>query len=123
MISDTDWAYLAGLIEGEGTIGLYPYSNARPDSLKLSPRVVISMNTKQPVKWIYETFGCIYSGPKKVRTPRGLEIRYRWATYQVEGCLLVLEGVLPYMKLKNIKAKEVIKYCEWRLQHGGLCSK
>lgn len=113
-VSKCDRAYLAGLIDGEGTIAVYYPSRNRLGS----PRVVIAMSTEQPLLWVYETFGYVYSGPREVKVNGRTEIRYRWGTYSRRGVYLVLQGVLPYLKLKRERAEEVIRYCEGFKQQG-----
>ena len=104
MLRDTDWAYLAGIIDGEGTMGVY----------RRQPRVVVAMCTEQPVLWIHETFGGRLKLARRVRNPdarEGLEIRYTWGVYSRAYVWEILDGCLPYLILKRKKAEEVMPAC------------
>jgi hypothetical protein len=96
-LKQTDWAYLAGIIDGEGSIGIY----------KGQPRIVVAMRSKQPCLWIYLTFG----GCWKRRLVKELgehRVRYTWGVYSKDKVRKILEGCLPYLKTKRSKAKEVL---------------
>jgi hypothetical protein len=99
-VRDVDWAYLAGIIDGEGCIGIYHHR--RQDTWQ--PRIVVAMSTKEPVVWIGDTFG------GKVR--RGSRGTWVWGVYSVTYVEAILSGCLPYLRTKRRKAREVIRYCE-----------
>lgn len=108
-MKDTDWAYLAGIIDGEGCISWV----IGPKNRLGQPRVNVSMSTKQPTLWIYKKFGGKYR--KRWVLARGVTPqdgwRYYWGIYSHDGVYLILEGCLPFLKTKRKKAKEVMLLC------------
>ena len=110
---DTDWAYLAGIIDGEGSIFLSKNNGGK----SVQPHVVVAMSTPQPIKWVYRTFGGHYK--RRWMEARGISpegYRYTWGFHSQEGTYLICLGMLPYLKLKRSKAKEVIRYFEGKQQ-------
>jgi hypothetical protein len=107
----TDIAYLAGIIDGEGSIALVPNNRGK----NLQPRIVVAMSTKQPVKWIHKTFGgCYRKRWMEITPPRigNSGYRYTWGVYNKDGVIAILEACMPYLKTKRRKAQEVIRYFE-----------
>ena len=105
--SPTDWAYLAGVIDSDGSISIVTQNSGRP---QLQPRVSVVMSTEEPVRWIHETFP-IGRFSKKWHEQRGVSpsgYRWRWGAYSFDGAWWICQGVLPYLRLKIDKAKEVI---------------
>jgi hypothetical protein len=108
-----DWAYLAALIDGEGHVALVPNNMKTYPSLQ--PRVVVAMSTKQPVKWVYVTFKVgTYTKRPSSRNRSGYS--YRWGVYSKVETYYILQGCLPYLKLKRKKAKEVMSGCRYQMR-------
>lgn len=109
VLSDIDRAYLAGIVDGEGTIGT---------SIRLQIRVVISMTDQRVIEWIAGRTG---------RTVRcqirpGVRPLYDvgWVSQQAAA---VLRQLLPYLKVKDKQAVLAIRLAELKavnLHTGGI---
>lgn len=103
-MSPTEAAYLAGIIDGEGTILVYP----RPPSSRLSVRVVV-VNTDEPLMDWLETLG----GNRNWKTTRPTNYSdhpkpcWSWVVNGMNA-VAILKQVLPYMIIKKAKAEYAI---------------
>ena len=108
ILHPVDAAYLAGIVDGEGSIELHRSNNRKPWG-----RVQIWNTSKPLIDWILKT---IRTGTVTSRIRHGkvngtkpcycLEIASRQNVYAV------LKQILPYMKIKSPKAQELIDYYE-----------
>lgn len=88
--SDTQLAYLAGILDGEGYIGLVAQGNI------MRPKVVVKMSTAPVIEWLHTVFG---ASVWETKTPYG--INQNWEMNKVAEIEELLEAVLPYMILKR----------------------
>ena len=103
----TDWAYLAGLIDGEGSL----YLSHRHDGYANSYHCVVFMvNTDiKMIDWIVDTFGgCRRQDMKDRRANRKPYYRLVWADKQVLAW--ILKGILPYLTTKYDVAEAMLHF-------------
>jgi len=96
-------SYLAGIIDGEGTIGIY--HNRK--SGEYQARFYIVNTDKRLIDWIVENFGgSVYSriNPKHKNWKR----KYEWC---LTGKRIdkIIEGLIPFLLIKKDKAKIVLQ--------------
>lgn len=109
--SETDLAYAAGIIDGEGCIGVYGY--VRP-SIALGKRysltVRVSMVDSEPPTFLHETFGG-YLGHLHCpsRQKNNQRAQYYWciAAQKARQFLIV---VLPYLRARRKQAEVAIEF-------------
>ena len=110
MVSSEEWAYLAGLIDGEGTIALY--SNSHGGSNNCYVTVVRVSNTNLDlINWIVEKFGArIVEYNRERSSSFGHKRLYRaeWASRYEVGT--ILQGVLPYLTAKKELAENLMNF-------------
>jgi|SRR5262245_15895680 len=120
-VSETTYAYLAGMIDGEGCIGIYAASWRRKDGSGICYRPTLIIVQRDPIipQWLHGTFG----GSLAHRVERVDEFKsgkrsyWRWyITGKNTGDLL--QRCLPYLILKPEQAKCVIQLCETLLPGG-----
>ncbi|MEM2613257.1 MAG: hypothetical protein QXO15_03400 [Nitrososphaerota archaeon] len=101
-------AYLAGLIDGEGTISMRTAGRVIPNV-----RVRVYNTNEQVIKWIHENFGgSIFSREEyDKKTKRKLRIWY-WGIHSIEEAVKLLKPLLPYLIVKKDNALELIKASE-----------
>jgi len=92
-----DLSYLAGIIDGEGSIGIHN-ENGKPKGMRLTvgntdPRLII---------WLKETFGGS-SYPDRHRKANWKE-SWKW-TISTQQAAALLEQVLPWLRLKREQAE------------------
>ena len=89
---DTDWAYLAGIVDGEGCI-----TYRRNGKGRYYTRVTISQKRTQLLDWIVERFGGAYSKTTWTCGSRHSE----W----------ILTEILPYLVVKKDQAEVALELC------------
>lgn len=111
MLTETDKAYLAGIIDGEGTITV---SKGKYDNRVMAVAVV--MCDKEAVDMLYAEFGgCLFyvekSNPKWNNS-------WRWAV-KSQKAKVFLESVLPYLRVKRRQAEAAIELASSFTHIGG----
>ena len=117
-ISDIDFAYAAGLMDGEGYISAtsnHTKSRGRTISTKGKPyihrdsRVSMAMTAKEPLEWFQEKFGgCLYF--KKMK--RKWKNQWIWVLTGNQNKIKILQGIIPYLKVKNEQAVLLLEYVQ-----------
>ena len=101
-IPKQEWkiAYLAGLIDGEGTVNLYKNKDAFE---KWRPHFFITNNSEKLISWLKNTFGGVV-----IKHGNG----YRWGLWAVKDVLTITELIIPLLTIKKEDAEKVKTYCE-----------
>ena len=114
-MTENDVAYLAGLIDGEGSI-YYRKTKQRRNTRPKKPvhnvtviRLEIAMTDKDTVKWCHDTFKCGSFGERKVK--KGYKRQWRWRVAH-RDCLEICIAVWPHIKNKLHKIEQVIDHYE-----------
>lgn len=116
----TDWAYLAGLIDGEGSLALVHrnrwrrYNGKRVQTEHLSENsyqchITIVNTDFKMIDWVRDTFGdYVYFQ----RSRDGRKPLYVYAVQSKEGVAYILRGVLPYLLTKYEVAEAMLHFAE-----------
>lgn len=102
----TDLAYIAGIIDGEGTIALCPAQrgNSKP-SFQLT--VKVSNTNEWLIQWLHFSFGgSCYA--KKIYGENDKQ-QWEWALWTVRASEF-LKLIYPYLRLKKPQAELAIKF-------------
>lgn len=115
LVSETDLAYTAGLIDGDGCVTL-DAPGVRPSGQRSAGRAVIAvyMTTPDVLRWLHETFGGCFR-ERKSRQPWQRPVHYWGITGKQVG--LLLERLIPYMRVKGPQAELAIAFCRAQLSH------
>ena len=110
--SKLDLAYAAGIVDGEGCIGIYKQKNTELQfGYTYGLTVTVGMCSAAIPMWLYKTFG------GNLNTHEGRKDHYKrvynWQVAAREGKLF-LELILPYLKEKTGQAKVAIEFQEIR---------
>lgn len=111
-MKDTILAYTAGLVDGEGYIGLYKNYSAK-DSF--SPVVKVVSTDLVMVPFMQQHFGG-YVDTRKPPRP-GSKQSYCWQIRNNRQVKPFLESILPYLRVKKARAEVVLSYidtCKYR---------
>jgi hypothetical protein len=103
-----DLGYAAALVDGEGCIGVYSNKNVSLTYGRTHRLMVqIGMSDKEPVEFMFKTFGGFYNAYKAHNM--GDRLRYNWAisTRQARDFLVF---ILPYLKGKVEQAKLAVEF-------------
>lgn len=108
MVSE-DWAYLAGIIDGEGCIQLHQHYQSKGS---FAPILIITNTDVRIIDWVCSEFpgGAVSC---QVYKEGNNKPRYQWRIYGAK-CMELLEGVRPYLFLKAEAADELLAF--WRLR-------
>ena len=108
--TDTQAAYMAGIMDGEGTFYIGNYSGNRKNGDKHFQTVIAVCTTdKSLMEWLIDIFG----GSFRAYTPNqmsknGRKQVYRWAATS-NRLLHICEIILPYLVIKKRQAEIMIK--------------
>ena len=110
MWKDTELAYLAGIVDGEGSISVYCYQNYRGIGHHRYSEVFGVVTTDECLtNWIHAHFGgVVYHRPPSKQNPKWKD-KYEWRASQSEIAVLV-PAILPYLVIKEPQAKLLIEF-------------
>lgn len=97
-VSDLEWAYFAGLIDGEGTIRVYDQRRAW---------VLVGSTHRGVIDWVLEKFpgGGINEYPLRARCKPFWQLRWTRRAVMAE----IIRGVWPYLIIKRDDAREAME--------------
>ena len=107
------FAYLAGIVDGEGSLGMRPTCmNARaPRTVHYQPYLSIVNTDQALIHWLQ---AMIPEGKVYPRKPNKWSKKqaYMFGVYSRESIRRLLVGMLPYLIIKCAKAQEVLRALE-----------
>lgn len=117
-MSELDRAYIAGIVDGEGSIGLYEQTQKRKDYEKTSlrPTVQIAMTDKETVGYVGRTAGSGSKSYKYTKSDNWKE-QEKFAIQAQNDIIDFLEQIRPYLITKKDQAELMLEYCRNRDPH------
>uniref|UniRef100_A0A6M3L512 Putative HNH homing endonuclease n=1 Tax=viral metagenome TaxID=1070528 RepID=A0A6M3L512_9ZZZZ len=116
--NETDLAYAAGIIDGEGNIGVYSNRNkAATFGLVYRMLVQVGMCEIGSVLFLKEIFGGSLTMQKPTSSSR--RQRFHWCISTQQACIF-LEAILPYLKIKQPQALLAMEFQERKKPRGGV---
>ena len=107
MWSITEISYLAGIIDGEGSI--YIQSRKRSDAIDYFPRFQIANTDKKLMDWIHSKFGGNLFQKNRTRHNPKWRLQYEWFTTRKLMDQL-LELIIPYLICKKEHAQVMLEF-------------
>ena len=105
----TLYAYLAGIIDGEGTIRIARTNPKHSNwNIKYSGAISIGMIDKKVIQLFVKLFGA----KMRIECVPNRKPIYRWGTSGNNVVPEILKTILPYLIVKRKQAELVIKFCE-----------
>lgn len=107
MPTDTDFAWAAGFIDGEGCLD---FGRNLARRMPFIPRVTVG-NTDEPA---LAALVDLFQGSISVRRrpdPRHQPM-FAWQVTGATGCRRVLEPILPFLVVKRTQAEVMLRFCE-----------
>ena len=113
-----DLAYMAGLFDGEGYIGIAK-RKARKQDYEINPSYWIRVTVNISDKWICELFRFSFGGRVEMSHARigGNFIMWRWVM-DGESAVDAIKALLPYLHLKRSQAELAIKFQSGKVKRG-----
>lgn len=118
-MKETDIAYIAGIIDGEGCITVSicsPYLKHKEVSQVYAPIIRVAMTDKNIIYWLQNITGEGNIYFIKSRNYRHKDI-WDWRLSTGNGARL-LKQIKPYLKVKRLQAELFIELAEIRSQSG-----
>lgn len=118
-MKETDIAYIAGILDGEGYIGVkktQPYKVQGRVTPGYHARIGVKMVSEEAIRFISETLGCWYWQEKRPQPSNGRPMFVLQATDKKAEEILRI--VLPYLRVKREMAETVLALRE--LQREGM---
>jgi hypothetical protein len=112
-MKQTDIAYLAGLIDGEGYIGIKRITSKANGRVNpgYQERIQVRMIDEQAIKFLAETIGGTYYS-EKPHAHKGRPLYCFSASDKV--AVRIIRTVLPYLRVKRAVAERVLAFREFR---------
>jgi len=117
-INETDYAYLAGLIDAECCLSIQHYKpKNRPNTVY---KIILSINnTRRPIfQWLMERFGGHLHFIDRESKNKDHRNQLMW---KISGKALsrILPFIVPYLSYKKPVCEELIKFYQTTLKNGG----
>ncbi len=114
------WSYLAGIIDGEGTIAINTHNNPTkdyPDRVQTYALEICVVNTDERLmKWLVRNFGGQYYGRER-KDKVNHRYSYAWRVTGHANRKRTLLALLPYLVMKREQAILGLKYLELHYSH------
>lgn len=110
-------AYFAGLLDGEGCIGVWKFRNSAKQ-LRYRAAMSIAMTDKEPILWLFKTFGGGTYLDKKIGKTKS-KVCHLWKMNAGDAARL-LSKALPLLLVKKKQALNLIKFSKTLSGPGGL---
>jgi hypothetical protein len=107
-IKEADLAYVAGFLDGEGTISILRVKKNDRTNIHYRPIVCINNTDREILEWIRSLFqeGKVW---KSTLRANGRKQVYRWTVGNTVAYNVVC-ALFPYIRVKRIQAEILIKY-------------
>jgi hypothetical protein len=113
-LSKWQWAYIAGLIDGEGTITVK--RDKRKQWAIFSPHVRISMTDKEPMMTIKGWLEKAGFHPSELRSQE-VDYFYGFQLCRSKEIIDFLEAIIPYLIAKKRHARVLREFCKSRTEN------
>jgi hypothetical protein len=107
MWTDTELAYLAGIIDGEGTL----FIQRRMDNGTWTywPRMQVANTNREVIIWLHKVFGgSMYDKPRKKHNPKW-KLQYQWYS-RISEMDKFLPLIIPYLIIKKPHAEIMMQF-------------
>ncbi len=113
---DATLAYLAGIVDGEGSICIYRHKSRTSRAGQM--KVVISNTKRELLEFVQSYFGgSISMTNSHLKNPRKQPC-YQWIVAS-QKALHFLEAIEPFLRIKKLQAQIAIQYQYQRRNKGG----
>jgi len=108
-ISTARWNYLAGLIDGDGSLGIAAHPHEQ-NYINYDTTLEVGTTHLPTVKWLSETFGGTFYTTQDKRPNR--KPNHHWYVSNSKHQLDILRMVSPLLKLKQRQGETIIQFLE-----------
>ena len=105
-IPETDWAYLSGILDGEGCLRVGAYKDSRTGQKAFRSSIQVAMTDIPVIEWISNTFGgSFYAAPR----PGVSKPVANWVVQGVKAAEIA-SHCMKYLKAKKNQAELLIQF-------------
>lgn len=109
MTKTSKLAFLAGLVDGDGSISISIINRKDWNGLSFQPYVAIGVTNRKLCKWVQKHFGGNLYGYDQAD---GHQKMYHWKLYGKQALKDLILQLLPYLLIKKEAAQTVLEYME-----------
>jgi len=111
-----DMAYLAGVIDGDGTITLHKHKQYGRATFQLRPRLIVSNTDLAFLRVIQKRHG----GSIITHSPANgcRRASYLWRVFAIGKIRALLMGVRPFLLVKHTQAALLLAFLDSRIERG-----
>lgn len=113
-MQNTDIAYLAGIIDGEGSIVIYKYQRPNTKKMDYGGFVCVGSTSQELILWLCKNVGGKWCNIKKSKET--YKNCYRWSQYGKDALMTVMR-VSPYLIVKRKHAELYIQFYASIMEH------
>lgn len=116
--SETDIAWAAGLLDGEGCFGLNKFTRKdRNGYREIRTSIQCNMTVIEPLAELKRIFGGFLNGPYTRANPKHKPY-YKWSITNRKSIEYAIRLMRPYIRVKRHDAAIVLDFIHWRKQQG-----
>lgn len=109
MTNTSKLAFLAGLIDGDGSISISIIRRKDWDGNSFQPYIAIGVTSRKLCKWVQKHFGGNLYG---YDATKGRQKMYHWKLYGKQALRDLIVQLLPYLLIKKESAQAVLEYMD-----------
>lgn len=114
-MTSEDWAYLAGIVDGEGFISFVPRGVSSKGLIKMRAAAVgVSTSSRDLLNWLRGKIGGTFS-MLRPRDHTNSKYIYNWRITNYRAVVLA-RSIRPYLKIKGRQAELLIEHYEIRMR-------
>lgn len=108
-MEEMEMAYIAGLIDGDGSISLHKVHRKAETSIGYTPAIQLSKSKPVLQQYLLSKFG---GYALVVQRPTKNVIEYKWKLERSNQCKPFLQNITPYLIIKKQQAQKLLDYIE-----------
>jgi hypothetical protein len=110
-ISPSEWAYAAGIMDGEGSMCVYQEIHDQGRRVRWHVELRVSNTSLAMLEWMLERFGgLIQECHDRMRRERGWKRCYTWSSCGRANGEWFVRGILPYLVTKQREAGLLLEF-------------
>lgn len=117
--ADVDLAYLAGIIDGEGSVAMRRNGNKK--QLWFTPALNIYNTDRDLIYWCRDVLQALGAGVHVGQHTRahGRKVQYVLTIQRMESLLNVLPRIIPFLRQKKYRAELLLEFSQRRIGRKG----
>lgn len=118
VILETDWAYIAGMIDGEGHLTIFRHYKKQGIRISsrgydLEPRLHIANMNLKNLEYIKNKINLGHIQKLKIKREDGVMVSYE-LRFNPSEIILIIPNILPYLSQKKSRAMILYKFLSFR---------